>query len=200
MQSLKESSVPQARVPERILDTLNSSIICLDAERQITYINAAGEALFETSAGALIGRNFTSLLSGLEPSSIVDKLHLDGVDFTEHEAIITLASGKAITANYSIYPFDSPSDGPSDGPADDSAILLEIRQLERQAQFAQDELKHHQQQATQQLARGLAHEINNPLGVVLGDSQMLLEELKERGGTGDAEETREMLRSLGYVQ
>ena len=151
MQSSKEATSPQARVPERILDTLNSSIICLDARRQITYINSAGEALFESSASALIGRNFTSLLSELEPSSIVDKLHLDGVDFTEHEAVITLASGKSITANYSIYPFDSQSDG--------SAILVEIRQHERQAQFAQDELKHHQQQATQQLARGLAHEI-----------------------------------------
>ena len=169
MQSLKITSAPQAGVPERILDTLNSSIICLDGRHQITYINAAGEALFESSATALIGRNFTSLLSALEPSSIVDKLHLDDVDFTEHEAIITLASGKAITANYSIYPFDSLSDG----KADDSGILLEIRQLERQAQFAQDELKHHQQQATQQLARGLAHEINNPLGGIRGAAQLL---------------------------
>jgi two-component system nitrogen regulation sensor histidine kinase GlnL len=165
MQSLIETSAPQARVPERILDTLNSSIMCLDARRQITYINSAGEALFESSAAALIGRNFTSLLSELEPSSIVDKLHLDAVDFTEHEAIITLANGKAITANYSIYPFDSQSDG--------GAILVEIRQLERQARFAQDELKQHQQQATQQLARGLAHEINNPLGGIRGAAQLL---------------------------
>jgi two-component system nitrogen regulation sensor histidine kinase GlnL len=166
MLPLNKTSAPQqARVPERILDTLNSSMICLDAGRRITYVNSAAEALFESSAAGLVGRDFTSLLSALEPSSIVDKLHLDAVDFTEHEAVITLANGKAITANYSIYPFDSQSNT--------GDILVEIRQLERQAQFAQDELKQHQQQATQQLARGLAHEINNPLGGIRGAAQLL---------------------------
>ncbi len=148
-----------------ILDTLNSSILCLDNERCITYVNAAGEALFESSASNLVGRRFDSLLSQVEPSSILSKLALDTVAFTEHEAVITLADGRAIIANYSIYPLDGQ-------PADDE-IVLEIRQSEHQAQFAQDELNHLQQQATQQLARGLAHEINNPLGGIRGAAQLL---------------------------
>jgi two-component system nitrogen regulation sensor histidine kinase GlnL len=150
---------------ERILDTINSSIMCLDAQGQITYINSAGEALFESSAASLIGRQFASLLSALEPSTILDKLRLESLDFTEHEAVITLFNGKSITANYSIYRFDNHSH--------DGEILLEIHQLERQAQFAQDELQHQQQLATQQLARGLAHEINNPLGGIRGAAQLL---------------------------
>jgi len=155
----------QINTAERILDTLNASILCLDDERRITFVNTAGEALFENSASSLVGRPFASLLSQLEPSSILAKLQLDAVDFTEHEAVITLASGKAITANYSIYPFAD--------PLQENAILLEIQQHERQAQFAQDELKQLQQQATQQLARGLAHEINNPLGGIRGAAQLL---------------------------
>lgn len=161
----KPEPAPSTDFSTRILDTLNSAILCLDAERRIIYINAAGEALFESSASSLVGRYFATLLSQLEPSSIVDKLTLDSIAFTEHEAVITLASGKAIVANYSIYPF---GDRPEDGE-----IVLEIRQLERQAQFAQDELKQLQQQATQQLARGLAHEINNPLGGIRGAAQLL---------------------------
>jgi two-component system nitrogen regulation sensor histidine kinase GlnL len=149
----------------RILDTLNTSILCLDHERCISYVNAAGEALFENSANSLVGRPFASLLSQLEPSSILAKLQLESIDFTEHEAVITLASGKVITANYSIYAFPT--------PLQENAILLEIQQLEHQAQFAQDELKQLQQQATQQLARGLAHEINNPLGGIRGAAQLL---------------------------
>jgi two-component system nitrogen regulation sensor histidine kinase GlnL len=140
----------------RILDTLNSSILCLDSERCITYINATGEALFESSASNLVGRQFDSLLSQVEPSSILSKLTLDSITFTEHEAVITLADGRAIIANYSIYPLE--------GQTADEEIVLEIRQFEHQAQFAQDELNQLQQQATQQLARGLAHEVNNPLG------------------------------------
>ena len=165
MQLSSATSSAPVGLSERILGTLNSSIICVDARRRITYINSAGEALFESSATGLIGRDFASLLSELEPSSILDKLLLDSIDFTEHEAVITLANGKSITANYSIYRFDSP---PNEGD-----IVLEIRQLERQAQFAQDELKQQQQLATQQLARGLAHEINNPLGGIRGAAQLL---------------------------
>jgi two-component system nitrogen regulation sensor histidine kinase GlnL len=149
----------------RILDTLNSSILCLDSKRRINYVNAAGEALFETSAANLGGRRFDSLLSQAEPSSILSKLALDSIAFTEHEAVITLASGKSIIADYSIYPFGS--------PLQDGQIVLEIRPLERQAQFAQNELSQLQQQATQQLARGLAHEINNPLGGIRGAAQLL---------------------------
>ena len=165
MQYSNEISPAPNGISERILDTLNSSIMCLDAKRQITYINSAGEALFESSASSLVGRHFASLLSELEPSSILDKLRLDSIGFTEHEAVITLANGKSIIANYSIYRFDNHSD--------DGGIVLEIRQLERQAQFAQDELKQQQQLATQQLARGLAHEINNPLGGIRGAAQLL---------------------------
>jgi two-component system nitrogen regulation sensor histidine kinase GlnL len=149
----------------RILDTLNSSILCLDSKRHINYVNAAGEALFESSAASLDGRLFDSLLSQAEPSSILTKLALDSIAFTEHEAVITLASGKSFMADYSIYPFgNQPQEG---------EVVLEIRPLERQAQFAQDELNQLQQQATQQLARGLAHEINNPLGGIRGAAQLL---------------------------
>jgi two-component system nitrogen regulation sensor histidine kinase GlnL len=149
----------------RILDTLNSSILCLDSKRRINYVNAAGEALFESSAANLNGRLFDSLLSQVEPSNILSKLTLDSIAFTEHEAVITLASGKSIMADYSIYPFDN--------QLPDGEIVLEIRPLERQAQFAQDELNQLQQQATQQLARGLAHEINNPLSGIRGAAQLL---------------------------
>jgi two-component system nitrogen regulation sensor histidine kinase GlnL len=161
----KSNPVSSADLSRRILDTLNSAILCLDAERRISYINAAGEALFESGASSLVGSYFTSLLSRREPSSIIDKLTLDSVAFTEHEAVITFASGKSIIANYSIYPFGDRHES--------GEIVLEIRQLERQAQFAQDELKQLQQQATQQLARGLAHEINNPLGGIRGAAQLL---------------------------
>lgn len=165
MQQFSAKPLPPGDTAGRILDTLNSSILCLDGARQITYVNAAAEALFESSAVGLLGRHFAGLLSQLEPSSILRKLQLDSVDFTEHEAVITLANGKSIIANYSIYPLGDLVHG--------GDIVLEIRQLERQAQFAQDELKQLQQQATQQLARGLAHEINNPLGGIRGAAQLL---------------------------
>ena len=137
MQPSNANPAPLTDPAYRILDTLNSSILCLDSKRRINYVNAAGEALFESSAASLNGRRFDSLLSQAAPSSILTKLTLDSIAFTEHEAVITLAGGKSIIADYSIYPFDN--------QLQDGEIVLEIRPLERQAQFAQNELNHLQQ-------------------------------------------------------
>ncbi len=153
----------------RILETLNVSILCLDAKRQVSYANASAESLFGHSAARLRGRPFESLLSQVEHSSILDGLNRATSSFTEREAVITLAGGRAIVADYSIYPF-------ADEPGD-AELLIEIRQLERHAQFAREELNQLQQQATQQLSRGLAHEINNPLGGIRGAAQLLQREL-----------------------
>ncbi|MCP4387326.1 MAG: PAS domain-containing protein, partial [Gammaproteobacteria bacterium] len=154
---------------QRILDTLKTALLCLDRERRISYVNATGEALLDASANSLIGRPFSSLLSQVEPSTIADKLALDPIALTEHEAVITLANGKSFVADYSIYPCGE--------QAGDGEVLLEIRLSERQAQFAREEFNQMQQLATQQLARGLAHEINNPLGGIRGAAQLLQREL-----------------------
>lgn len=154
---------------QRILDTLKTALLCLDGEHRIAYVNATAEALFDNSAGSLIGRPFTSLLSQVEPSTIADKLGSDSIALTEHEAVITLATGKSFVTDYSIEPCGA--------SAGDGEVLLEIRVSERQAQFAREELNQMQQQATQQLARGLAHEINNPLGGIRGAAQLLQREL-----------------------
>ncbi len=155
----------------RTLDTLNSAILCVDRGRRVTYTNATGEALFEVGAANLVGREFERLFSPVEPSSIVARLAAEPAALTEREAVMTLANGKSILADYSLYPFGETS------PADE--ILIEIRPLERQAQFAQDELNQLQQHATQQLARALAHEINNPLGGIRGAAQLLQRELDD---------------------
>jgi len=152
----------------RILDTLNACVLCVDSQYRISYINATGETLFDSSANNLIGRPFAELLSQSEPSSILNKLTAEADALTEREAVITLANGKSIVADYSIYPFGFESQN--------GELLIEIRQLERQAQFAQEELNQLHMLASQQLARGLAHEINNPLGGIRGAAQLLQRE------------------------
>ena len=168
MQQSGAKLVPAVPLSDRILDTLNASILCLDSNFCVSYANATAEALFECSVAKLIGRRFDSLLSRFEPSSILTRLKLDAVALTEHEATITFANGKSISANYSVYPLDDQSR--------DDELLIEIRPLEHQAQFAREEQNQMQQQAGQQLARGLAHEINNPLGGIRGAAQLLQKE------------------------
>ena len=153
----------------RILDALNVAIIILDGAQRVTYVNAFAENLLGASIGSLTGRSFSELLSGVEPSSLLDRLGEAPKALTERETVITLANGRAIFADYSIYPLDD---------ADDGELLVEIRPQERRALFAQEGLHKLYKQASHQLSRSLAHEINNPLGGIRGAAQLLQRELE----------------------
>ena len=159
---------------DKILDTLNSTIICLDASDTVVYINFQGEILFDSSADALMGRPFNSLLSSIEPNNIVEKLHYFAESkqtITEHEAALMLSDGRSKLVDYSIYALDNDTNT--------GVTLIEIRPLERQLEFAQDALSNLQKQVSQQFARGIAHEIKNPLGGIRGAAQLLDRELSD---------------------
>ena len=157
---------------EKILDAVNSTLLCLDAKLCISYINSTGEILFDASAASLTGKSFSQLLSSVEASTITEKLdEFNGIHqvITEHEAQLTLANGQVIIADYSIYPLDDENDN--------KQILVEIRPLDRQVEISRDALSHLQKQASQQFARGVAHEIKNPLGGIRGAAQLLEREV-----------------------
>jgi two-component system nitrogen regulation sensor histidine kinase GlnL len=162
------------KTASKILDTLNISVICLDQNRTISYVNFAAEELFSNSASSLYGKNIHQLFSQVEPNTITKKLDAFSGDFfsvTEHDAKITLANGKSISADYSIYPIDS-----SDQT---HHILLEIKQLDWQSIIASEEFTNLRKQVSHQFAQGMAHEIKNPLGGIRGAAQLLERELGE---------------------
>jgi two-component system nitrogen regulation sensor histidine kinase GlnL len=157
---------------DKLLDYLKCSIICLDQDLKLSHINATGEILFDNSISALLGREFRQLFSQVEPSTITGKLDQFVEEYqpvTEHEAKITLSSGKSIIADYTIIPLEEGDVGAS--------ILIEIRPLDRQVEILRDELSQLQNQASQQFARGMAHEIKNPLGGIRGAAQLLEKEI-----------------------
>ena len=159
---------------DKILDYLSSSIICLDTDLKLCHLNATGEILFDSSASTLIGRDFSQLFSQVEPSTITAKLgHFveHRQPMTEHEATITLSSGKSITADYTIYPLEEAEAG--------GYILIEIKPLDRQVQILRDEFSQQQKLASQQFARGMAHEIKNPLSGIRGAAQLLEREIMQ---------------------
>lgn len=159
---------------DKILDYLSSSIICLDTDLKLCHINATGEMLFDSSASTLIGKNFSQLFSQVEPSTITATLGQfvqQRQPLTEHEATITLSSGKPITADYTIYPLEEAEAG--------GYILIEIKPLDRQVQILRDELSQQQKMASQQFARGMAHEIKNPLSGIRGAAQLLEKEIMQ---------------------
>ena len=160
----------------KILDTLSSAIVVLDQNLTLCYANSRAEEIFDNSKSWMIGKPFYQLLSTLEYSSIMaelDSFPNDPRAITDHEAQITLHNGKSVIADYSIYPIEN--------TLDSFDILIEIRPLERQVEIAREELSDIKKQASQQFARGMAHEIKNPLGGIRGAAQLLEKEISQPG-------------------
>lgn len=155
----------------KILDYLNSSIICMDADLRIRQINATAEVFFDTSEKVLRDSDFPSLFSSRDENSILSSLDFcvkHNHQITEHEAHITLADGRSFNADYSIHPIVD---------IDSLNLLVELRPMDRHLEIAQEGQRAAQQIASQQLARGMAHEIKNPLGGIRGAAQLLEREI-----------------------
>jgi two-component system nitrogen regulation sensor histidine kinase GlnL len=168
--TLTDSSKPV----KQILDTLNSTIMCLDRNWAISYINITGEELFSSSASSLLGKHFSQLFSQVEPNTITKKLADFGTNsqaVTEHDAEITLANGKSFSADYSFYQMED--------PVSINNILVEIKPLDWQSHIATEQFTNLKKQAGLRFAQGMAHEIKNPLGGIRGAAQLLERELTD---------------------
>jgi len=155
----------------KILNYLNSSIICLSDTLTINQVNATAEVFFDTSEKVLIGKPFASLFDSKAENSILSSLQFclkHNHQITEHEAPLSLANRKSVTIDYSIHPIIE---------TDRLNLLLELRPIERHLEIAKDGQRIIQQIASQQLARGMAHEIKNPLGGIRGAAQLLEDEI-----------------------
>ena len=158
---------------QKILDYLDSSIICMDSNLRIRQANATAEVFFDTSESLLVHKQFNELLSRNEENSILSSIessltHKHRV--VEHEANLILANGRQVPVDYSIHPI-------ADG--DKHNLLIEIHPLERHLEIVREGQRMTQQIASQQLARGLAHEIKNPLGGIRGAAQLLEGEMND---------------------
>lgn len=151
----------------KILDYLNSSIICLSAKLSINQVNATAEVFFDTSEKVLLGKPFASLFDPKTDNTILSSLKFclqHNHPITEHEATLVLSNGKTITTDYSVHPIVE---------VNQLNLLVEIQPIDRHLEIARDGQTILQQMASQQMARGMAHEIKNPLGGIRGAAQLL---------------------------
>ncbi len=157
---------------QRILDNLNESVMLFDADLKLVYANPAAEMLLGASTRQIIGLPFTDLVMPRDP--VIDQLQ-DAVQsnhpFSKHEQSVTLFSGTELTVDFTVNVIHSNFDEPQ--------ILFEILPVERLLRITRDDALVAQQAATQELLRGLAHEIKNPLGGLRGAAQLLERELEK---------------------
>ncbi|MFK7863717.1 MAG: nitrogen regulation protein NR(II) [Pseudohongiellaceae bacterium] len=160
-------------VHKRLLDTLKTAVILLDNNLCLLYINMAAEALLEISdrqaKHAFIGDLFLSAQADI--SEMKAALTSNG-SISKRSAELRTIHNKAITVDYTINPFEENGE---------MQALIELHSLEHSHRISREETLHSAHATTQELVRGLAHEIKNPLGGIRGAAQLLAQEIAEDG-------------------
>lgn len=155
-----------------LLDNLHSAVLLLDEELRIEFVNNAAEMLFAMSARSMVGSPVNLLLQCERGETIMKLKEVfdTGNPYTGREICIRTPSQR-LTVDCTVVPISEPGQAKS--------LLVELQQIDRQMRISQEEQLISQQQAAQELVRGLAHEIKNPLGGIRGAAQLLELELDD---------------------
>ena len=154
---------------KRILENINEAILLFDNSLNLSYINTAGEVLFEDSARHLIGKSAKKLFSS-EATLLNSLKHCieQNEGFFDPEINLMLAH-KKITLSFSVTPILENAQEPE--------VLLELQQVDHHLRISKEEQLLAQENISRMLMRGFAHEIKNPLGGLRGAAQLLELEL-----------------------
>jgi|SRR5690554_1213615 len=143
-----------------VLESLATAILVLDVNLRVCYINTSTEIMFEISQRQAEHIPFQTLLPGeTHLLTLLHRVIKSGQALIEREVQLFLPAAGEIVVDCSIKMLDTA----------EPYLLIELAQLDYQQRVGRDESLHTQQQ----VVRGLAHEIKNPLGGLRGAAQLL---------------------------
>jgi two-component system nitrogen regulation sensor histidine kinase GlnL len=157
----------------QLIDNLHTSVLLFDEELDLVYANPAAEVLLAMSLRNLLGKQLFELVQCERDDSrnklkeVIESRN----SYTEREITIRTPH-HLLTVDCTVMTISE---------SGQHTLMMELQQVDRQLRISHEEQLISQQQASQELLRGLAHEIKNPLGGLRGAAQLLEMEL------GDAE-------------
>jgi PAS domain S-box-containing protein len=183
---------------DEILQNMNSALLVIDAEGRIRACNPPAELILGERAEDLRGRPVQRCFAGDEPGGdLVVRTLGEGLRFKGAESTLTRADGTRVPIGFSCAPIID-RDGVRVGAVATFQDLSEVKQLRRQV------LQAEKLASIGQLAAGIAHEINNPMGFIhanlfqmseyVADLRRVwseVEALRKSAAHGDAEGARE---------
>ena len=197
-----------------ILKNINSperGVLLLDKNYRIHSANKRMAEIFGTSVDVLIGSELPEIITNrsMNDSGIIEEviegLIEQGTVFHRYSTPVMSSDG-AVTGRIEIY---------SDITARrelEKEILdrnAELAELNKQLEEAQDQLVHSERLRTLgEMAAGVAHDINNVLGIIIGNAQLAKRKIKDDNNLSqcvnaielaakDAAETVRRLREIG---
>ncbi|WP_115720352.1 nitrogen regulation protein NR(II) [Gallaecimonas mangrovi] len=147
---------------QQVLDNLLTGVVVVDDQLLVTYLNTAAESLLSVSRAKSLGQPLAALMGDYRGIERFIETRKTGQGFIDAdcnlgqvhvELAVTVMEGKP------------------------RHLVIELTPIDQLKRISQDAFHQVQQQASQEILRGLAHEIKNPLGGLRGAAQLLSLEL-----------------------
>lgn len=156
---------------EKVLGNLTAAVFLVTPDREICYMNQAAESVLGISFKRAESADLFSLLAmSEEDTQAIENATNELRPFTRRQAKVRDTQGIEKTIDYSVIPLDL---------TEGDYLLVEVRELDRLMKINREEQQIAAHDTTRQLVRGLAHEVKNPLGGILGAAQLLHQELED---------------------
>ena len=155
---------------EQIIGTMAEALLVVDNEGVVRVTNASAESLFNHPSGSLTGLALSDASRGLFSLKQMESMIQDG-PFRDREVTYSSPDGKNLCLNVS-------ASIALDQARQPAAFVLLLKDVSERKKLEVAVLQSEKMSAVGQLAAGVAHEINNPLGVILGFAQELVRRLQ----------------------
>ncbi|MAI77857.1 MAG: hypothetical protein CL917_02850 [Deltaproteobacteria bacterium] len=163
------------RYNANIIQSINSALLVVGLDGRVTFANSTAAEILGTDVESLIGRSVDEwFLSGDRPTSLIGRTLSQGLRFKGQETMIRTEMGVSIPVGVSCTPL-ADAGTRVEGAVAIFQDLTEIKQLQRQV------LQQEKMASIGELAAGIAHEINNPVGFIHANLSQMTEYLGELG-------------------
>ncbi len=155
------------RLRDLVLEHSSTAQLVIDASQRLHYLNPAAEVLFRISANKAQGHKLLAVVDiSCDMEQRLERVVESRFPYTEREVVLRFINGDRAIVDCSLIPLD------------EKLVMVEFQQMEQQLRVQNEERLLNQSRASEDLLRGLAHEIKNPLGGLRGAAQLLESELE----------------------
>lgn len=177
-----------------IVENINSALLVVDLGGHITFANPAAERILGGPADDLIGRQIADWFgSEDETANPIEDCLVDGTRSRGAETLLQRADGKWIPVGVSCSP-RLDATGASQGVVAIFQDLSEIKELELQVRQTE------KMASIGQLAAGVAHEVNNPMGFIHANLHQMSEYLGDLDKYFEATQRLEQAAAEGDLE
>jgi PAS domain S-box-containing protein len=177
---------------DTILSNMRHPLIVLEGDSRIRMINRAALDLLEYPAEELLGQPFSTICAAADHV-------LDGV---RHQSQMSDSQIEFLTRSKTAIPVSIAGSSFGEGEANYRGIIVVAQDMRERIKLEREMVQSGKLSAVGKLASGVAHEINNPLGVIMGFAEGILFDLKPGDPLEDPlrQIQRETIRCRDLVQ